>query len=780
MFFNVVSRALSVCILAVFLTVINSDDSLGQMGRQRSVKVASISVEGTKTADANFIKLNSGLSEGENVSGEDIQKAIKRLWELNMFSDIEVILEKEVGSTVYLIIKVQEYPRLEKVELEGNKKIKKKDLEKELNFYKGQLLGPQRVKRAQNKIKSLYAEKGYLLAEVTPQVRDGETEGKVVLRFQIDEGNKVQIEGISFEGNQAFEDKKLRGQLKDTGENGFLFFGGGDFDNEKYQEDLKHLVAFYKKEGFRDAEVVKDSIYYGPEKKDMFIKIWVDEGTKYHFGAITWQGNKLYTEDQLTTMLDFVNGDVYNKEKIDKAVFERIGGLYYDTGYIYAQITPQEKPVARDTVDIHFRVVEGNAVKINKIHIAGNTKTKEKVIRRELRMYPGDVFSRQALMRSQRDIFTLNYFADVRPDVQPINDELVDILVDVEEKSTDTANMSAGFSERDKFIGSIGVTMNNFFGNGQTLSFDWNFGRAFRSFQIGFTEPWLLDTPTLVGLSLFDIKRDSRYIGYDQRSQVASLRLGRRLRWPDNFFRADWIYRIDRTELSNFDPLIVQANPSGIVTQQWPLTTSGITQILSRNSLDRPEFPSMGSSVSLSTELTGGLMGGNVSYFKNIFKVDWFSPIFFNFVFMNSFQAGYIRGFGSDRSNIPFLELFFMGGEGLSRSISLRGYDDPLSGRVTTSGGKVMFKYTSELRIPISPNPTIFGLLFAEAGNTWESLAVTDIYDLRRGVGIGVRVFMPMLGIIGFDYAYGFDNINIATGQKFGRWKPHFVFGRSF
>ncbi|MFQ5824165.1 MAG: outer membrane protein assembly factor BamA [bacterium] len=764
-------------LLILFLLPFFPEKSLAQIASKKSVKLLGLTVKGNTTADANFIKLNSGLVENENITGEDIQKAIKQLWSLNMFSDIQVLLDKEVGNTVHITIKVKEYPRLEKVELEGNKKIKKKDLEKELDFYRGQVIGPIDIKRAQKKIKKLYAEKGYLLAEVEPKIRKGEQERKVTLRLKIKEGNKVQIERITFHGNEAFSDKKLRKQLKKTKENGFL--KGGDFDPEKYQEDLKKLTDFYRKEGFRDFEVIEDSISYGPNKKDMYLDIWVREGIKYYFGEIIWQGNKLYTVEQLNSILDFQTGDVYNKEKIEKAVFERIGNLYYDAGYIYATVTPQEKPVSKDTVDIHFRVIEGNAVKINKIHITGNTKTKEKVIRRELKIRPGDTFSREALIRSQRDVFILNYFADVKPDVQPINDELVDIVLEVEEKSTDTANMSAGFSERDRFIGSIGVTMNNFFGNGQILSFDWNFGRAFRSFQISFTEPWFLDTPTLVGISLYDTKRDSRFIGYDQRSQGANVRLGRRLRWPDNFFRADWIYRIDKTNLSNFSDTIIQFNPNGIVSQDWPLVTSGFTQIISRNSLDRPEFPTSGSRFSISTELAGGPLGGTVNFHKHIIQNDWFSPIFLNFVLFNSFQAGFIEGFGKDVDNIPFLEFFFMGGEGLSRSIPLRGYDDPLSGRVTQEGGKVMFKYATELRFPIAPNPTIFGLAFAEAGNTWKSLGETDLFDLRRSVGVGVRIFMPMLGIIGFDYAYGFDNIDPTTGKK-GQWKPHFVFGRSF
>jgi outer membrane protein insertion porin family len=373
----------------------------------------------------------------------------------------------------------------------------------------------------------------------------------------------------------------------------------------------------------------------------------------------------------------------------------------------------------------------------------------------------------------------LNYFSDVKPDVQPVDDEKVDILVEVTEKSTDTANMSAGWSERDKLIGSIGVGMNNLLGNGQRLSFDWNFGRSYRSFQLSFTEPWLLDTPTLAGFSVYDTKRDETYYGYSQRSQGGTLRIGRRFRWPDNYFRGDWIYRIDRTELGDFSESIIAANPNGIVTEKWPLTSSSITQVITRNSLNRPEFPTDGSQVSYSVELAGSVLGGNVSYHKHILQADWFTPIGLGLVLVNKFQAGYIKGFGKN-ARIPYLEYFFMGGEGLSRSIPLRGYEDPLGGNGNRVGGSTMIKYGAEIRIPIAPNPTVFGMIFGEAGNTFVDLTHTTPFDLRRSVGVGVRIFMPLLGIIGFDYAYGFDNIDAATGRRYGQWKPHFVFGQSF
>lgn len=742
-----------------------------------SVKVLGVSVEGQTSADPTLIQINSGLTVGKEITSDDLQKAIKNLWSLNIFSDVEILLDKEVAGGVYLKIQVKEFPRLEKIELSGNKKIKKDDIDKELDFYRGQVVSPNHVNNARRKLKKLYADKGYLLAEIKPETYDSEAESRVILRFNIKEGNKVQVKKINFFGNETFSDSKLRKKLKETKED--RWWRGADFNRKKFDEDLEKVVQFYLNEGFRDAEILSDSVYYDEHQKELFIDISLREGDRYYIGDISWQGNKIHSNELLQSRLGFVRGDVYNLEKIQKAIMERLGSLYYDSGYIYSQINPKETPVAKDTVDIQFQINEGNPVKINLVHIAGNTRTKEKVIRRELRINPGETFSKAALERSQRDVWVLNYFSDVKIDYWPTEDDKIDLKFTVEEKSTDLANMSAGWSERDKVIGSIGVAMNNLFGNGQQLSFDWNFGRFYRSFQISFNEPWLLDTPTLTGFSVYDTKRDSRYIGYSQRSSGASLRLGRRFRWPDNYFRGDWIYRVDRTELGDFSNAVIAANPNNIVGEKWPLISSSVTQIFSRNSLNRPEFPTEGSSVSLSSEFAGGLIGGNVGYHKYIFSASWFTPAIWKFVLYNHTTAGFIDGWNSN-SRIPYLERFFLGGEGLSRSTPLRGYDDPLAGYATTPGGKVMFKYSTEIRFPIIPNPTMFGLIFAEAGNTWETVSDTDPFNLRRSVGIGARIFMPMIGIIGFDYAYGFDYIDSSTGLRYGKWKPHFVFGRSF
>ncbi len=762
--------------LCLALVVLISSASMLHAQRQNSYKILGISVEGNKTADGNFIKLSSGLTVGETITGDDLPNAIRQLYSLDMFEDVEVLLDRQVGDGIYVTIKVSEFPRLNKIEIEGNKKIKKKDLEKELTFFKGQVISPREVTRTRRKLAKLYEEKGYLLAEIQPATAPAEEEGQVNLHVKIDEGSKVQIKTITFHGNQAFSNKKLRKQMKGTKQNGLL--GGGDFDEEKYLEDQGKVLDFYRANGFRNAEILRDSIYYSAAKNDMFIDLWVEEGAKHYFGKITWEGNKLFPSWLLASRLGFSEGEVYSAKKMQEAVVERLGSMYYDSGYIFATVNPVEKQAQGDTIDVHFLVTEGNAVTINKILITGNTKTKEKVIRRELYVRPGDVFSRDMLIRSQREVFVLNYFSDVKPDVKPINDEKVDVSMEVVEKSTDTANMSAGWSERDKIIGSIGVSMNNLFGTGQRLSFDWNFGRYYRSFQIGFTEPWLFDSPTLASISIYDTKRSSisgsdnvlgstssaYYNYYAGQTRGGSLRLGRRLRWPDNYFRTDWIYRLQSSEYTSLPGL--------------NYITSSVTHIFSRNSLNRPEFPTAGSQVTWTTELAGGPLQGNVGYHKHLFEADWFFPSFWQLVLFTSFKMGYIDKISID-SQIPPIEYFFMGGEGLTNSIALRGYDDPLRSEIQTLH-KTMLKYQMELRVPIAPNPTVFGLAFAEAGNTWADLSRTNPNDLRRSVGVGARVFMPLLGVIGFDYAYGFDYLDTETGKRQGRWKPHFVFGRSF
>lgn len=741
-------------------------------------KIAHVSVSGNVITDSSIVKLSSGLLEDEDISWEDVQDAMKQLWELGIYADVKILMNKKTSEGLFLTIQVKEYPRLSEVVIEGNKKLKTNDLEKEIGFFRGQIVSPHQLLKAQNKLKAKYAEKGYILAEIKTDTLPGPRKGRVIAKFDIDEGKKVQIKRIRFFGNTEFEDSKLRKQMKKIKED--RWWRSADFDKEEFDEDKKKVVEFYNNEGFRDAEVIKDSIYYDDVKQDMFIDLWVREGHCYYIGDISWEGNFLFTEEGLETKLEFSKGDAFSQEDFDKTIYENLQGLYYDLGYIYAQITPRETLRGKDTLDIHFIVTEGNPVRVRKILISGNTRTKDRVLRRELRLRPGDVFSKELLMRSHRDLMMLNYFATVEPNVLPANEEELDLTFKVEEKSTDTANMSAGWSELDRLIGSIGLGMNNLFGNGQQLSLDWNFGRYYRSFNVGFTEPWFMNTPTLIGVNFFDTKREAYYIGYSQRMKGLSLRFGRRFRWPDNFFRGDWIYRLEEQEYSDFSAYILEWNPNNITGIDWPLTSSSITQILSRNSLNNPEFPTRGSSVSLSTSLSGGLLGGVVNYHKHIFSSEFFIPVISDkLILMARGKMGYMEKIGSKENIFPW-DYFHIGGGGLSRSEPLRGYEDPLvGGSISSEGGKTMLKTTFELRFPIVSNPTMFGLLFTEAGETWQDLKHTDPFNLKRSVGIGARLFMPMVGIIGFDYGYGFDRVD-SDGNRKGAWKTHFVFGRSF
>ena len=766
--------------LVVLLLLMMGMADLVQAQQVNIGRILQLNVRGNKASDASVIKLSSGLREGEEFDYDKVQKAIKNLWAHGLFADVRIVQDQRTPDGLIVAIEVKEYPRLEKVLIRGNKKIKKDDIEKEIGFFKYQVVSATQITKARKKLLGLYAEKGYTLAEVKTDTLTTEFPNRVNLVLDIDEGQKVQIKEIRFFGNAVFEDKKLRKQMKETKED--RWWRGADFDKEKYVEDKDKVLEFYRNNGYRDAEILKDSLYYDDQKKDMFIDLWVAEGHCYYVGEITWEGNTLLTGDQLENLLELNEGDAFSQEKYIKSIYENIHGAYYDQGYIRSQVNPLEKLRGQDTLDVHFVIMEGKPVRIRKILISGNTRTKDKVIRREMRIRPGDLFSKDLLVRSARDLMMLNYFANVVPDVlaNTGDEEVIDLTIDVEEKSTDTANLSGGWSELDKLIGSVGLAMNNLFGNGQRLSLDWNFGRFYRSFNIGFTEPWFMNTPTLIGASIYDTRRSAYWIGYSQKSRGLSLRFGRRFAWPDNYFRGDWIYRVDQTELGDFSEYIAERNPNNIVNEEWPLTSSGVTQIISRNSLDQPEFPTQGSQVSLTSELAGGIFGGNVGYHKHIFSAEYFIPTISNkLVLLSRAQAGYM-GLLASNDKIPYLEYFFMGGSGLSRSTPLRGYDDPLAGGgVYDWGGRTMLKTTLELRFPIIPNPTMYGLVFAEAGNTWRDFKSTDPFNLKRSVGIGARIFMPMVGMIGFDYAYGFDHVD-DQGLAVGKWKPHFVFGRSF
>ncbi len=753
--------------------------------RQPVYTINHIRIEGNVEADSVLIVTNSALRPGKELTADVVQRAIENLWNLHIFSDIQIFAENQTATSVDLVIKVKEYPRVINWTVVGNKKLKKKDVTKAFGFYRGMVYAPFKIYKGRKNLLKKYEEEGYLLAKVEVDTNHVSPQ-RVSVIVRIDEGEKVQVKRIRIFGNKYLKEKELKKAFKKIKEK--RWWRGADFSREKYEEDKENLIKYCQKKGFRDAEIVRDSVYYGENKRDLFIDIYIKEGHRYYFGDVTFNGNTVFSDEYLKSQLLFKKGDVYNQEDFEKSIRENLQNLYYNRGYLFANIQPREIPVGNDTVDIEINIHEGDVVRVKEIIITGNTKTNEKVIRRELRIFPGDVFNRDKLERSVREVWILNYFANVVPDVKliPNDDKHVNLEFKVEEKSTDQANMSAGYSQRDGFIGNLGLALNNFSlkhplsgGDGQRLSIDWYFGKYYQSFSFSFTEPWMFNTPTLFGFSIFNTRyRGAAFRPWDQQDRGIALQFGRRLNWPDNFFRGDWIVRVAQTRVFNVrDPELLER----YLFFAANTNQRSITQIITRDSRDRPEFPTMGSVFSLSTKMAGGPFGGNEDFFKTILNVKWFSPLKFGFVLYVNSQLGSIAGLKSGYYVSPG-ELFYMGGSGLSLSESLRGYDDytvgPVTSRGNPLGGKALAKFTTEIRFLVSPNPTVYALVFMEGGNVWESFGEANLLDLKRSLGIGFRFFMPMVGMIGVDFGYGFDHLDPYQVNRKGQWKVHFKFGR--
>ncbi|MBO8130346.1 MAG: outer membrane protein assembly factor BamA [Candidatus Marinimicrobia bacterium] len=763
---------------------------------QEKAKILGITVKGNKTIKEESIKLQSGLFEGKSIGIEGIQNAIKRLWNLKLFSDIKIYLDKATSDGVFLIIEVKEYPRLGNVSITGNKKISKNKIKDQIKLIKGQVLSNSRIFSVRKKIIDLYKEEGFLNAKVEIETKKTADENVVDLVVRIRENKKVRIGDIVFTGNKAFSDSRLRRVMKETHKRNLFLLRIGEFKKDKYEEDKENVLKFYRNHGYRDVEILYDTIKYAKNGKRMIIEIGIYEGPQYKYRNFEFVGNRLYSDSELMRVLNLKRGDVYNEEEFQRAIYERLNGLYMDQGYLFFQVDPKLIPVDDDSLDVNIFITENKIVKVNKINIYGNDKTHENVIRRELFIYPGDIFRRDVLIRSQRNIFLLNYFSNVEPNIIPVDEDKVDLEIKVEEKSSDRANLSFSYSELYGLVGGGGLEFTNFRGRGQRLSLMYQRGTGYsfytgtapgyESFSISFTEPYVFGTPNLFGFSIFYYQRGggAYYYPFDLDQQGFSLRWGRRFRWPDRYFRGTWILNVSKKKYKNVSQSYIERvlygedNPRGV----------SITQIIRRDSRDKPEFPTTGSVLEVVNTLSGGVLGGNEEFHKHQFSIEFYTPTFWKLVLFNHLEFGIIKRLHKE-SFLPPDERFYLGGSGIYYGIALRGYDD-LSigprqswGAVSPYGGETYLKYTFEYRMGLSENPTIYLLTFFEAGNTWKSLSVTDPFDLKRSLGVGVRFFMPAIGMIGFDFGYGFDDVDEPGTEGWGKpegWKTHFIFGMPF
>lgn len=774
--------------------------------------VMGITVEGNQSGSAETIIAQSTIRKGDKLTipSDEIRRAITRLWQQNIFSDVTIEASKIVPQSdgmqgVFLTIKVQEFQHCDSVIIDGNKNISLSDIQKSFTFYKNDFLRSWEIENIKQKIRALYLKEGYQYATITHDVTPS-SDGKVHLNLHISEGTEVTVRHINFTGNNKIPKDDLTGAMDDTHEKRwYKIFTSSKFDEKKFGEDKQKILAFYRSKGFRDAAILSDSIWV-TDNEDLNILINVYEGAQYYIRNIAIVGNEVFSETEVRQNLGLKKGDVFNIDKLELNLkgptqdFVDVGSLYYDRGYI-VNINHEESVVEHstsgesDSVDISIHITEGKRHFLRNIDIAGNTKTKDYVIRRELYTRPGDPFSRSAIIRSLRQLAQLNYFNQEKlvPDVRPVPDATqFDITYNVEEKSSDTFNASIGYGGSLGLTGSVGVSFNNFDiadplhgGAGQVATVSAEFGQQnYRTLSISFTEPWLFQEPTAIGFSIFNQQSN---IYYSIVRTGATISVGRRFRVPDDFFRGDWTLLGQHSDITSGGGLYTPGRHDELSLQQ----------VISRNSTDDPLFPGAGSDLALLTKLaylplTSRAPNEPANYYKVGLTLKFYTTLAqFNptnkLVLATVADIGQLGGI-SGSPFVPPQERFTMGGSGLATgfyTVPLRGYDDASIGIQTapgatySQGGLYYNRYVAELRFQIAREPIpIFVEAFAEAGNVWANFSNSDPFTLKRSAGLGARVQVPAVGLIGIDLGYGFD-ANIPFGPVSG-WHTHFQFGKFF
>ncbi len=790
----------------------------------KDYEIGGVSVSGADFSDENAIISISGLAVGDKVRipGPKIQQGLKALWKLRLFTDVQIIQEKVEGELVFLTIKVEERPRLSKHTFVGVKKGMHEDLNTEVDRFllKGGIVTENVKTNASEAIQDFLIGKGFLNATVSAREEtDTSRINSVQLFFDIDRGEKVKIHDILFEGNEMVKASKLRNQLDETKRKRKIL-SPSKFIEKNYKEDKVNLIAYYNKLGYRDAKIISDSVWRNEDGLVM-IKITLDEGNQYYYRNITWKGNSIYESKILAEVLGIKKGDIYNQEELQTRLqFSQdgrdISTLYMDYGYLFFSVDPIEIAIVEDSVDIEIRIFEGPQATIDKVGIAGNDRTHEHVIRRELRTRPAEKFSRSDIIRSQREIINLNYFNQENLDINtPVNADrgTVDIDYTVEEKQSDQLELSAGWGGNRQVIGTLGVSFTNFslrnifkkeawhplpMGDGQRFSIRAQTnGDFYQSYNVSLTEPWLggkkpnsFTTAGFLNRFAFGNRNSIDYQNFSIKQ--ASISLGTRLKWPDDNFISSTAINIQTLSLNNWLRGLFRADDGSLVSN-GNYNNFSIKQTIARSTVNDPIFPKEGSSISLSLQITPPYslinrllsdspkdyseMGANekykfLEYHKWRFDADWYTTIVGKLVLKAQAKIGILGAFNSDIGTAPF-ERFQLGGDGINNQqfgfagvdiISLRGYDvNDLPANVDPAGGNsstpVFDKFTIELRYPFSLNPTstIFATLFAQGGNAWRTIGEFNPFELKRSVGMGLRVFLPMFGVLGFDYGIGFD-----------------------
>lgn len=798
-----------------------------------------IVVDGVKKYTPAQILRFTGLSKGESVDipGQKISNAIKKLWDTQSFSEVEVYVQSIEGETVVLRFHLQDLKELGEVKFTGKGigKSKNEKLAKDNNLKPGTKITQNLVSSLKTNIPKEYVKKGFADAKITIQDKVNANDPSLVdWTINVEKGKKVKIDHIEFEGNTSVTDAKLRKKgFKETKQKR-LGIGGilkpSKFIEEKYQEDKQNLINYYNSLGYRDATIVSDSVWRN-KRNNYEINVKLNEGKKYYIGDITFTGNTVYPTDYLQRMLGYKKGDIYDAVGFNKKVGEDGGkeddsdikSMYMNNGYLFSNVTPVEKSVNGDAVNLEIRINEGEKATWNKVTWQGNTTTHDHVILRALRTKPGNLFAKSDIKRTYFDLAGMSFFdpqqlgQEIDPNQQ---DNTVNINWKLVEKGSSQVQLQAGYGG-NSFIGTLGLTFNNFSlknflkfkdfkpvpqGDGQTLSIQAQAGQYFQNYGVSFTEPWVFGTkPTALSVSINNSRvKYSDGAGNAQKLNIfsASVGLNKQLRWPDDYF---FLYTGLQYQKYNFSNYPFEF---GNTTEYYGNANNlSLNLGLTRNSAGiDPIFPTMGSNIELSAKLTPPYsLFSNKNYatmtptdkykwmefYKIKFKADVYNEIVGKLVLRSSAEMGFMDGYNKELGAPPF-ERFYVGGTGLfggrfdgRELIPLRGYENASTyggtvDDITQKGGGTIYnRFTLELRYPISLNQTakIYALTFAEGGNVWNSWGSYNPFQLKRSVGVGVRVYMGAFGLIGFDFAYGFDKTVLGTEPS--GWKTHFLMNQS-
>lgn len=833
-------------------------------------EIGGITVTGVQYLDPNILVMLTGLKVGDKVKipGESITIAIEKLWKQGLFDNVQIVASKIEGKTIFMEFRLKERPRMSKFSFSGVKKGEADDLRDKLNLAAGEVVTSSTLVRASETIRKYFTDKGFLNTEVEIQeIRDTTKLNNVILKFQIDKKHKIRINQIIIHGNEYVRTVQIKNTLKETkekssfrplgglpqlifdlGKNALKINPAGITDNltdyyysnlrmrvfksskfirDDFELDKDNILKRYNELGFRDAEIIRDSIYTFDDRS-INIELWIKEGRKYYFRNISWIGNTKYSSEVLNSYLKIKKGDVYNQELLQTNLSYNPNGfdvssLYLDDGYLFFNVQPVEVNVENDSIDLEIRIYEGKQATLNKVTVKGNDRTNDHVIIRELYTKPGQLFSRNDIIRTQRELAQLRYFnpeklgIDYTPNPQ---DGTVDLEYTVEETSSDQIELSGGWGY-GRIVGTLGLSFNNFSarrffkkdawkpipsGDGQKLSLRFQtYGLGYMSYSASFTEPWLGGKkPNALSVSYYHSRytnglssSDTNYASFVINGLGVSL--SKRLSWPDDYFQLYQAVNMQQYSLNNYSRIFTFGSGNGQYNK------FSYTVALGRSSDDSPIFPRRGSTVNLSLEMTPpyslfskkdySTMSAEekykwIEYHKWKFTGNWYSTLVGDLVLVSKYRFGFLGYYNKDLGVTPF-ERFYVGGDGLSgygsldgrEIIALRGYGNetitPEYFEKNGIGGTIYSRYTFELRFPLSLNPTstIYALAFVEGGNTWNKFTKFNPFKVYRSTGLGLRIFLPMFGILGLDYGYGFDAVPGIPGANGGQF--HFSINQS-